>query len=353
MNSDIDAIKMGMGPTAILLHAQERIRVITGRYITANRAPDPDQSRFMVPPPTAEQLIQFCDPWQPRKGELAMTEDTLLEFLAPYFCFVKRFDVFGRNRETQSRQFIGIKAEQKFTDYEVRGDDYRMSYQKNLLSITLNQASGSSVCLEVNPTQLTASRDWWTVSVYNALEDAAYPGVLANVPTVPFKHYLDKLMVLAGFPEDLLAKNPWAAAAVENKMYDRFAERHLDLTKHGCPFRMPKSGYAFEYLMEQYDREGCAYAEYAENGGVQWIFLSRLYASRFEGCKFFHGKLGDSKIEVLQLSEDTFKVDPSKRFNLSQNSNNYLAEFDPLAFEQFFKLLSLGRQIFVGHQSDD
>jgi hypothetical protein len=346
---DIEAIKQGEGPVAEQLRARDRVRNLENNWKFAKNFGELKREPLG---PSAEELIQFSLPWKASSSEPALTEDELLDLVAPYYCFVKRYSGFGLKRESRSREYIALKAPPELVDAGIVISGFRAQYSKPQLSITLEEPSGSSVRICINPSKFEYGHGWYTVEIFNILEHVTYPGTIADVRKDVFRDRLLDLMEKAGWDWKKYLDNTWVMAHGEGQLYEKFTEAHQQLIKVMPTFRMPKTGYAFEYLMQQFDREGCAYAEYVEEGEVRWVFISKFYETGGQS-RFFHGKVGDPQIEVLKLHRDHFGDHPKDIWRISQNMNNSLAQFDPIAFTQFFRLFSLGRQIFVSHQSDD
>lgn len=348
---DIEAIKRGEGPVAEQLRLRDHLHMLNNNWRLSMNIVD-NHLGVPMPQPCAEELIRFCAPWQATKHDTGLTEDELLEMVAPFFCFVKRHSGFGLSREKRSREFIALKAEPKLTEVSVMRAGVRAKYSKPELSITIEEPSGSSATIKIDPARFAQSHGWYTVEIFNVLEKVTYPGQLSDVYRDMFQTRLLELMKAASWDDGKWVDNQWVQASKLGILYERFGVEHQDIVKKSAPFRMPKTGYAFEYLIQQFHREGCAYAEYVEAGEVRWVFVSKFYDTGGQS-RFFHGKVGDPQIEVLKLHIDHFGDYPKEVWNISQNMNNSLAQFDPMAFDQFFRLFTLGRQIFVSHQSDD
>lgn len=346
---DNDKIRQGLGPVAQALRERERVAELTSRWREVTNNPNG--------PVVAQALISFCEPWKPTSTEHALDDITLFRLFAPYYCFIKRHRGYGLDTATRSRQFIALKAEPKLVECGYSKDHVLAQLDKECVSITLKRASRSWVKVDVHPGSLSQDRGWFEVEVHNVLEQVTYPGTLADVPLKEYREAFHTLMTQATGKnlEQLFEDNPWAKADFLGGMYDEFAKQHLELTKRGSRFAVPRTIFAFEYLLEQFDREGCAYAEYMENGALQWVFLSKFYdESKFaHESRIFHGTVGSSDIEVLQVNLDTIRRNTKTAFQMSMNMGNAAAYFDPVAFAQFWRLLTIGRQIFVTHQSDN
>lgn len=345
---DNDKVRQGLGQVAQFLRQQERVNHLIKLWKESTGEHDYT--------PTAETLIDFCSPWKPSKDDPPLSEQDLLELIAPHFCFVKRHRGHGVDLATRSRQFIALKTEPKLIPSGYSKGLVRAEMDKDGLSITLVQPSGSWVRLGITIAAVALERGWWVVEIHNALENVSYPGTLADVPLKEFKIRLQELVEHSGGATlEVLDKNMWQRAAAQGQLLQEFVRMQQNLIKTSARFNIPRTGYAFEYLLEQFEREGCAYAEYMENGTLHWVFLSKFYDGDRHGHeqRFFHGRVGEAQIEVVQVSAGVIRNNPSRAFQISQNMNNALAQFDPVAFDQFWRLLTIGRSIFVTHQSDN
>jgi hypothetical protein len=346
---DIDKVRQGLGPVAQFLRERERIAELTVRWREVANEPNT--------PVSAQVLIDFCSPWKPTSTEHPLDDSILFKLLAPYYCFIKRHRGYGVDPANRSRQFIALKTDPKLVECGYSKDHVLAELNKECVSIRLMRASGSWVKVTVHPGSLSQDRGWFEVEVHNVLEQVTYPGTVFDVPLKEYREALYELMTQATGKnrEQYFENNPWARADFTGDMYNEFAKQHLELTKRGARFTVPRTIFAFEYLLEQFDREGCAYAEYMENGALQWVFLSKFYDEGKFGheSRIFHGTVGSPDIEVLQVNLDTIRRNTKTAFQMSMNMGNSAAYFDPVAFAQFWRLLTIGRQIFVSHQSDN